>query len=174
MARILFSCIVIGVLGAGTAWAHHEVPGRSHAVATVTIDQQVLAGGEPLAPGTYEVWISDQRPAVGAGAPSALQRTVEFVQNGKVVAKEIAEVFPREGEVVGTSGTAGMGKATVQLLKSGDFVRVSVNDAANRYLIHLPTGRSIGPEPQPQPPARIELVFPPVAVPVPQPEPTPR
>jgi hypothetical protein len=139
MARLLFSCVLATVVGAGSAWAHHTVPGRVHP--TVTIAQPVLADGKPLAAGTYELWISEDRPEVGAGAPSDAQRVVEFAQNGKVVAREIAEVFPTGSrQVVGTSGSSGAAKARVEMLKGGEFLRVSVNDADGRYLIHLPTG----------------------------------
>lgn len=167
MRRLLLSFLAVAVLGAGSAWAQNETPGTSHAVATVTLTQQVLAGGQPLAPGTYEIRISDERPNVGAGAPSAMQRAVEFVRDGKVVAKEIAEVFPRtERDVAGTSGSTAAGKARVETLRGGEFVRVSVSDSANRYLVHLPTGPLAGPTPTPQPPARIEL--PPKTTTIPQ------
>ena len=65
MARLLFSCVLVTVVGVGSAWAHHTVPGRVHP--TVTITQPVLADGKPLAAGTYELWVSEDRPDVGAG-----------------------------------------------------------------------------------------------------------
>lgn len=145
MSRLLLSCLVAGVFSATTVFAHHTTPGRVHP--TVQITQQVLADGKPLAPGTYEIWITDERPDVGAGAPSENQRTVELVQNGKVVAREIAEVFPRAPrEVVGTTGSAMPTTARVERLKEGDFIRVSINDPDGRFLIHLPTGRTSGPQ----------------------------
>lgn len=169
MSRLLFSFVIAGALGAGSVWAHHETPGRSHAVATVTIDQQVLAGGEPLAPGTYEIWISGEKPVID-GVTSDLQRVVEFRRDGQVVRTEIAELMPppqgtSEGTVgttaavgsVGTAGRAGMAKAQVQTLRSGEFVRVSIIDGGVRYLIHLPTEALNEPAPQPQPKTRIEL-----------------
>jgi hypothetical protein len=133
------------VFGISSAWAHHTTPGRVHP--KVTITQPVMADGMPLAPGTYEIWITDERPAAGAGSSDA-QRVVEFTQNGQVVAREVAEVFPRAGrEVVGTSGTAGSARARVEMLRGGEFVRVSINEADGRYLIHLPTGAGSPPAP---------------------------
>jgi hypothetical protein len=162
MSRLLLSWLVAGLLGVSTAWAHHTTPGRTHP--TVTITQSVMAGGEPLAPGTYEIWITDERPDVGAGAPSDAQRVVEFVQNDKVVAREVAEVFPRgDAQAVGTSGSAGRATARVEMLKGGDFVRIAVNDADARYLIHLPTGDFREPAPQPQAPSRLEFQVPPAS-----------
>jgi hypothetical protein len=158
MSRVLLSCLVAGVFGVSSAWAHHTVPGRVHP--KVTITESVMASGQPLAPGTYEIWITEERPDTGAGAPSANQRVVEFAQNDKVVAREIAEVFPRNTgrrDTVGTSGSTAPASARVEKLRGGEFVRVSVNDAEGRFLIHLPTGHLNEPAPQPQTPSRIEL-----------------
>jgi hypothetical protein len=166
MSRLLLSTLVALAI-ATPAVAHHETAGKSHAVATVAITEPVKADGKPLAPGTYEVWILDDRPTLGAGAPSNAQRIVEFHQNGKMVASEVAEVFAPGERPVGTSGTTGsrMGKAAVQKLQGGEFVRIAFNDASGRYLIHLPTANYSGPLPQPQAPSRVEL---PPAVEVPQ------
>ena len=139
--RLLLSCFVVGALGVGSVSAHHT--GKTHPIAKVQITQSVLAGGKPLAPGTYEVWISDERPATPSGTPSENQRWVEIAADGKVVAREIAEVFPSgERDVVGTSGSSSAATARVEPLKDGDFVRVAVNDAGARYLIYLPTGKT--------------------------------
>lgn len=156
MNRVLLSCLVAGLFSATTALAHHTVPGRTHP--TVTIAQQVMVDGTPLAPGTYEIYVTDERPETGAGSTDA-QRVVEFAQNGKVVARTIAEVFPRTGTpgAVGTAGESGSTRARAELLRGGEFLRVSFNDAGGRYLIHLPTGPLNEPPPQPQSPSRIEL-----------------
>lgn len=128
-------------------------------MATVTITETVKADGKPLAPGTYEIWILDDRPDVGTGAPSNAQRVVEFYQNGKMVAREVAEVFAPGERPTGTSGSSASaaGKAVVQKLRGGEFLRVSINDASGLYLIHLPTAAFSEPAPQPEPPSRIEV-----------------
>ena len=166
MGRLLLSTIAIAVLVAPAA-AHHETAGKSHAIATVTITEQVKADGKPLAPGTYEVWLLDERPNL-TGAASNAQRVIELHQNGKMIAREVAEVFGAGERPVGTSGTARpMGRATVQKLRGGEFLRISINDAGGRYLIHLPTAGFSEPAPQPQAPSRVEV--PPPAAAVPQP-----
>ena len=153
MSRVLLSCAVAGLVGINTAWAHHTMPGRTHP--TVTISQQVMVDGQPLAPGTYEIYVTNERPSTGAGSTDA-QRMVEFARNGQVVAKTIAELFPAAGNrAVGTSG--GASRARAQMLRGGEFVRVSFNDADGRYLIHLPTGPLNEPQPRPQSPSRVEL-----------------
>jgi hypothetical protein len=158
MRRILLSCVVAGLVGTSTAWAHHTVAGRVHP--TVTISKQVMADGKMLSPGTYDIYVTDERPNTGAGTTDA-QRVVEFAQNGKVVATTIAEVFPRGGDrPVGTSGTTGSTRARAETLRGGEFVRVSFTDADGRYLIHLPTGPLNEPAPQPQAPSRIERTIP--------------
>ena len=166
MSRLLLSTIASIAIVAPVA-AHHETPGKSHAVATVTITEPVKADGKPLAPGTYEVWILDDRPDVAAGAPSSAQRVVELYQNGKMVTREVAEYFAASERPIGTSGTTGSGlvKAAVQKLRGGEFVRIAISDAGGRYLIHLPTASFSAPAPQPQTPSRLEL---PPAVEAPQ------
>jgi len=167
MHRLVLNTIAVLALALPAA-AHHETPGKSHAVATVTIREPVKADGKLLAPGTYEVWILDDRPDLAAGAPSSAQRVVEFYQNGKMAAREVAEVFPAGERPLGTSGTTGsrLGNAVVQKLRGGEFLRISINDASGRYLIHLPTTAFSEPTPQPQAPSRVEV--PPADVEVPQ------
>jgi hypothetical protein len=165
MGRLLLSALIALSIAAPVA-AHHETPGKSHAVATVTIGEPVKADGKPLAPGTYEVWILSDRPAPGAGAPSGEQRVVELYQNGKMMAREVAEVFPAGERPIGTSGTGSrMSRAAVQKLRGGEFIRIVINDATGRYLIHLPTASFSEPAPQPQSPSRVEV---PPAVQAPQ------
>jgi hypothetical protein len=137
--RVLFSCLLFGSLGAGNAWAHHTMPGRTHPVmTTVRIAQPVLAGGQPLAPGTYEFIVTDESPSVASGQPNETQRWVEFVRDGMVVARELAEVFSRAETPVGTSSASSAPRAVVQKLKADDFVRVSVTAPNARYLVYLP------------------------------------
>ena len=166
MYRLLLSALTAAAVAAPVA-AHHEAAGRSHAVATVTIAEPVKADGKPLAPGTYEVWILNDNPNL-TGASSNAQRVVEFHQNGKMIAKDVAEVFAAGERPVGTSGTAGarLSRADVQKLRGGEFLRIAINDGGGRYLIHLPTAGFSERAPQPQAPSRVEV--PPAAVPQPQ------
>jgi hypothetical protein len=137
--RVLLSCFVAGSLGVGTALAHHTVPGRTHpVVTTVRIAQPVTAGSTPLAPGRYEFIVTDESPAAASGHPNESQRWVEFVRDGMVVARDIAEVFPRAERPVGTSSASAAPRAVVEKLKADDFVRVSVNAVNARYLVYLP------------------------------------
>jgi hypothetical protein len=142
MRQLLFSCLMAGLVG-GNAYAHHTTPGKVHTSAKVRVSQQVIADGKPLTPGTYEVIITDEHPALPDGTPSPNQRWVEFLHDGNVVAREIAEVFTAAERPVGTSGSTGAtASAVVQRLRGDEFVRVAVSAGGSRYLIHLPTGRT--------------------------------
>ena len=153
MSRLLLSCVIAAAFNA-SVFAHHTMPGRTHP--TVQITQQVMVDGKPLPAGTYEIWVTNERPDVGAGTTANGQRYVELAQNGQVVARTIAEVFPRRAsEAVGTSG--GATRARVEMLRGNEFLRVSFNDADGRYLLHFPTGPLNEPKPQPQSPSRIVL-----------------
>jgi hypothetical protein len=55
-----------------------------------------------------------------------------------VVARDAAEVVTAaDGVAVGTSGGT-ISRPRVELLKGGDFMRVSMSRGGERYLIHLP------------------------------------
>ena len=145
MSRLLFSTLAALAIAAPVA-AHHDTPGKSHAVATVTISEPVKADGKPLAPGTYEVWLLNDRANPGAGAASDAQRVVELHQNGKMVAREVAEYFAAGERPVGTSGTPSsrLGKAAVQKLRGGEFVRIAINDASGS--ITATDGNTLSPD----------------------------
>jgi hypothetical protein len=138
--QLLFSCFVAAAVTT-QAYAHHTSAAMSHTMVTVRIPDGLMAEGKPLPAGTYELIITDERPAAEGGTPSENQRWVEFVQGGKVVAREIAEVFTDAERPIGTSGS-NSARAVVQPLRGGEFVRVAVNAGGARYLIHLPPSQA--------------------------------
>jgi hypothetical protein len=116
-----------------------QAPGE--VFATVRITQPVLADGKPLPAGTYDVRLAG--PGTSTAGMSDAQRVVEFVANGQVVATEVAEVMPGgEATPVGTSSQPARSAARVEMLKGGEFLRVSVRRPDGRYLIHLPLAPS--------------------------------
>lgn len=135
-ALSLCSLIFGAALLASPAHAQ-EAPAASIALATVTISQTVLAGGTALAPGTYQIRLTGEALAPLPGQSPDAEQRVEFVSKGMAVAREVATIYEPEAGAVGTSGN-GQGAARVQLLKGGDFLRVSVVRNGTRYLIHLP------------------------------------
>jgi hypothetical protein len=108
-------------------------------LATVRITGTVIAGGTPLSPGTYDVRLTEQRPTPVAGQSRDAQRWVEFVADGKVIAREIAEVLQDDDlPGVGASSQPVRSGVRVELLKGGEFLRISVKRDRARYLIYLP------------------------------------
>jgi hypothetical protein len=114
----------------------------ANVLATVRITNPVLADGQPLSPGTYELRLTDQRPTPAPGQSWEARQWVEFVAHGKVVAREAAEVL-RDNDLpaVGASSVPARGGTRVEMLKGGEFLRVSVKREHERYLIYLPVKR---------------------------------
>ena len=142
---IIRVALVLGV-GAGIAGAQSA----SMTLGTVRITQPVLAHGQPLAPGTYEVRLTAESLPPNPGQSPDAVRVVEFVKDGQVIAREAAEVMTAEGSVVGTAGGAGSSKPRVEILKGGEFVRVSAMRDGMRYLIHLPVANAQSSRPKAQ------------------------
>ena len=137
MTKVLVGAVLAGVLATGSAFAHHA----SGMLGTVTITQPVTAGGTTLQPGTYELRDTGEHGKPLPGQSAEAQAWVEFISNGTVVARELAEVMTGTPQAVGTSGATsggGTGRARAQMLRGGDFMRVTVNRGGERYLIHLP------------------------------------
>ena len=133
MTKVTLGLVLAGLLASGPAFAHHA----SATLGTVTITQPVMAGGTMLQPGTYELRDTGEHGTPLPGQSAEAQAWVEFLSNGSVVARDIAEVMPGGNQAVGTSGGTGS-RARAQILRGGDFMRVSVSRGGERYLIHLP------------------------------------
>ena len=122
------------VMTAAPAIAHH---GPS-SLGTVRFNQPVHVGGTLLQPGTYEVRLTGEHLAPLPGQSEEAEQRVEIISNGQVVGKEVATVIPvSTTAVVGTSGGSSVG--VVQMLKGGEFLRVSVNKGSERFLLHFAT-----------------------------------
>jgi hypothetical protein len=133
-SRLIGILTLAGTLAAGSAFAHHEPA----ALGTVRITQPVMAGGTVLQPGTYDVRDTGEHVMPLPGQSEDAQTRIEFIQNGTVVGRDVAEVMTPEGgsAAVGTSG--GSARIKVEALKGGDFVRLSTVRNGERLLIHLP------------------------------------
>ena len=110
----------------------------SELLATVQITNPVLVGGQSLAAGTYDLRLAEGGPAPLPGQSVDAQRWVEFVV-GNVVGCDVAEILcDTDITPVGASATPIRDGTQVVVLKGGEFVRISVKRAGERYLIHLP------------------------------------
>ena len=119
--------------------ASPQSPPEANVLATVRIPAPALAYGRPLAPGTYQVRLTGERPTPRPGQSADAQQWVEFVADGSVTAREVAEVIRDDDRPdIGASAERAAEGVRVQILKGGDFLRISVKRQGIRYLIHLP------------------------------------
>jgi len=160
MKRLVLVGVVAGALACGTAWAQTPAPagsttkgqaagthkgGAAHSgqtgnnLGTVTLKNKVLANGQPLAAGTYQVRLTDEEPKPATGESPAAERWVEFVRGGKVAGKEVASVIGADdiGKIAKGPRPKGNG-VRVDTLKGGDYVRVWIAKGGNNYIINMP------------------------------------
>jgi hypothetical protein len=138
MKHVVLAGLLISALG---IMAVPTVAQESSTVlGSVTLTRKVLADGQPLAPGTYQVRLGSEqvKPVVGE-SPNA-ERYVEFVRAGKVVGREVASVISNADiAAMGKYGKPPMNSSKVEPLRGENYLRVWINKAGENYLIHLPT-----------------------------------
>jgi hypothetical protein len=134
MAKTLAIALALACMLAVTPAVAHHGPS---VLGTMQIMQPLRAGGEILQPGTYEVRLTGEHVTPLPGQSENAEQVVEFVANGKVMARDVAEVREGEARPIGTSGNAST-RARTERLKADPFVRVSMAREGNRYLIYLP------------------------------------
>ena len=116
-------------------------------IATVRIGHTVLLNGKSVPPGTYQVRLTDEFATPAVGESPRAEQWVEFLQAGKVVARELASVIGAQqlsantGRPKGTAGTMNTNRARVEDLKGGDYTRVSITRNGERYVINAPLVR---------------------------------
>ena len=127
-------CVALAcVLAAGPALAHHP----ASVLGSVEITRPVMAGGQMVQPGTYEVRLTGEHKEPLPGQSEDALQEFELVAAGTVAARDYAEVMTDDAaRPVGTSGGAGAAPR-VQLLRGGEFLRISAYQGGERYLIHL-------------------------------------
>src|SRR2546428_9867218 len=89
--------LLVGALMAALAMPVAQLSaqsGAAMALATINLTHKAMADGKPLAPGTYQVRLTNDMPKPGLGQSPDGERYVEFVKNGQVVAREVATVVP--------------------------------------------------------------------------------
>lgn len=131
---------VPSAVGQDTAGQDTAGPGGAgDLLATVRLTTAVTADGKPLPAGTYELRLTKERPPAQAGQSPDAQRWIEFVAGGRVAGREIAEVL-RDDDLPaeGASSVPSRGGTRVELLRGGEFLRISVRRDRERYLVHLP------------------------------------
>jgi hypothetical protein len=70
---------------------------------------------------------------------------VEIIAGGNVVAREIAEVLRDDDRpAVGASSQIAQSGTRVEMLKGGEFLRISIKRDGARYLVYLPIANEKG------------------------------
>jgi hypothetical protein len=121
-------------LAATAALAHHAPA----SLGTVRIAEPVMAGGAPLAPGVYEIRDTGEHRAALPGQSEESMVWVEFIADGKVVARDGAEILEASAEPAATSSRPASSRPRVEHLKGDEFVRISTYRDNSRYVIYLP------------------------------------
>jgi len=134
MKTLTLSLALAWALAPSSVFAHHPTA----VLGTVRITQPVTAGGTVLQPGTYEVRDTGEHVKPLTGQSADAQTRIEFIQNGQVVARDVAEVMPAAPGAVGTSGGAAA-RLRFERLRGNDYARISTVHDGERLLIHLPT-----------------------------------
>jgi len=134
--RLPMLCLAVA-LWLATAGAAQSPAARSDVLAQVRIPTTVRANGQMLSSGTYDLRLGGKEED-RTGVTDA-QQPVEFVDGGAVVARDVAEIL-RDTDLpaVGASAQPAASGVRVDLLKGGEFLRISVKRDGIRYLIHLP------------------------------------
>jgi hypothetical protein len=107
---------------------------------SVTLNKKVMADGQPLAPGTYQVRLTGDIPKPAAGQSPDAERYVEFVRGGKVVGREVATLVAgaEVGPIAKGDRPPVSGGSKVEMLKGNVYLRVWINRGGTHYFIHLP------------------------------------
>ena len=138
--------VLVGALALSASLAAQtqtQKPGAAGAsLGTVTLKTAVMADGQRLAAGTYQVRLTGDSPKPGVGQSPESERYVEFVSSGKVVGREVATIVPQaEIAQVADGPRPAAGGARVELLKGDDYVRVWINRSGMHYILHLPPAK---------------------------------
>jgi hypothetical protein len=138
MKYVVLAGLLISALAVAAIPTFAQESSNSAVLGSVTLTRKVLADGQPLAAGTYQVRLSSDQVKPVVGESPQGERYVEFVRAGKVEGREVATVIPSSDMSVMKYGRPPVNSSKVDLLKGGDYLRVWINRGSNNYLIHLP------------------------------------
>lgn len=127
-----------GVRGAPAAQL--RVPDHPVWVGTVRLPVQVMADDKPLDPGRYRVRLTGEHAKNEViGQTAALERWVEFVQEGRVKGRAMAPVVPAAAaKAVAEASLPMRGTVRVERMKSDAYYRLWFNYEGDQVLVYLP------------------------------------
>ena len=122
--------------------ANVDVPQGSVDIGTVSLPRQVMANGQALSAGDYDIRLTaDSATPDTVGALNVLERWVEFRQGEDVRGREVVTIVPQDEITdVAKSAGPGAGSSRVELLRENEYMRVWINHDGTHYLIHLVVG----------------------------------
>ncbi len=126
--------------GQGAVVAAPDVPVTETSLGQVRLPRKVMANGEPLAAGTYQVrlTVATASPDV-VGQTKSYERWAEFVRGGQVRGREVVTIIPAaEIGKIAKDAAPRSGGSKVEMLKGNEFLRVWLNRGGVHYLVHLP------------------------------------
>jgi len=142
---VLVGSLVTALAAPGLVSAQAAKSGQSTAsssatsLGTITLSKKVMADGQPLAAGTYQVRLTTDAPKPGAGQSPDAERYVEFLKGGKVAGREVATIVANADiDSVAKGKKPAAGSSKVELLKGNDYVRVWINRGGTHYIINMP------------------------------------
>jgi hypothetical protein len=138
MKRVVLAGLLISALGFSAVSTFAQEGSNATVLGSVTLTRKVLADGQPLAAGTYQVRLGSEQVKPIVGMSPEGERYVEFVRAGQVLGREVATVIPSSDMSTMKYGRPPVNSSKVETLKGGDYLRVWINKAGNNYLIHLP------------------------------------
>ncbi len=132
----------VGSVAAQQLPANVSVPSGSETLGTVSLPRRVMANGQTLSAGDYEVRLTAESASPATvGALAVLERWVEFRQGDDVKGREVVTIVPNdEISDVAKSAAPGAGASRVEMLRENEYMRVWINQSGTHYLIHLPVG----------------------------------
>jgi hypothetical protein len=134
--HLVIAAFLAGALGSVTA----AQSSSTTLLGTVQLERGLMANGQRLPPGSYQVRLSADAVTQVAGQQG--EAWVDFVRGGKVVGRELATVVS-DDDIKGVAKGARLpaGASRVEMLKEGQYWRVWLHKGPNHYLIHLPAAR---------------------------------
>lgn len=116
-----------------------QTVGGSVSLGAVRVPRAVKADGQALPAGTYQVRVTETPASPQApGQTPQYERWAEFMQGGKVVAREVVTVVPASDiKQVAEMAPPPAGGSRAEVLKGGDYLRLWINRGGNHYLIHF-------------------------------------
>jgi hypothetical protein len=139
MAAALVAAGVMGVAFGVHADQQMAPPKAGTSLGQVRIAKDVMANGQRLPAGTYTLRLTGDTGKPVVGQTPEESQWVEFVQGQDVKGRELATVLsPADAKKVSISGRAvEAGGTVVEMLKTGDYIRVHARRGGQHYLVHL-------------------------------------